>query len=133
MHHPTARVFRQSLLEKRSLRIQNSQYLFHLQSQLKKCGKRVTRTCPAQQFFGNVFFHWLHGSFPMASSMNNDITLDAMAMHVFRICQSKVVQCHTSLLDSKNHQQTPGFRAQGPPKSISNKWGSFGISLVPRK
>ena len=58
-------------------------------------------------------------------------------LHLFRICQKKVVQRHTSLLHSRqpfpgkngNHQPTSGFpRNQNP----TNR-DSFGMSLVSRK
>jgi hypothetical protein len=74
---------------------------------------------------------------PLETEQRVNITLDAMAMHLFSIYQNKVVQRHASLVDSRkqflgkneNHQQTSGFlRNQNP----TNR-GSFGMSLASGK
>ena len=74
---------------------------------------------------------------PLETEQRVNITLNAMAMHLFSIYQNKVVQRHASLVDSRkqflgkneNHQQTSGFlRNQNP----TNR-GSFGMSLASGK
>jgi hypothetical protein len=62
---------------------------------------------------------------PLETEQWVNVTVDAMAMHLFSIYQNKVVQRHASLLDSRkfsgkneNRQQTSGLLLNQNPTNI---------------
>jgi len=58
---------------------------------------------------------------PLETEQWVNVTVDAMAMHLFSIYQNKVVQRHASLLDSRRKEREPSTNLRVPPKSKSNK------------
>ena len=67
---------------------------------------------------------------PLKTEQWVNVSLDAMAMHLFSIYQNKVLQRHASLLDSRkfsgrkeNHQQTSGFLRNQNPTNIQYRAG----------
>jgi hypothetical protein len=58
---------------------------------------------------------------PLETEQWVNVTVDAMAMHLFSIYQNKVVQRHASLLDPRRKEREPSTNLRVPPKSKSNK------------